>query len=99
LNHVFSFHADGGELRATLPPVLCLHLEPESHGHNARRGAWGGGPTFNISTLNVTCLYPREGNCHAFVAGPRSAVLDILFPPYGDDDDRGCTYYERGVNA
>ena len=41
-----------------------------------------------------------QHNCHAFVAGPRSAVLDILFPPYNDDDDdRGCTYYERGVNA
>jgi len=63
------------------------------------RGRGGGGPTFIISTPNVTCLYPREGYCHAFVAGPRGAVLDVLFPPYDNDDDRGSTYYERGVNA
>jgi len=63
------------------------------------RGCGGGGPTFIISTPNVTCLYPREGHCHAFVAGPRGAVLDVLFPPYDDNDNRGCTYYERGVNA
>ncbi len=101
MNHAFSFRADGGEWRAVLPPVLRVRLEPESHGHDARRGAWEEGPTFIISTLNVTCLSPREGNCHTFVAGPRGAILDVLFPPYddNDDDDRGFTYYERGVNA
>jgi len=52
------------------------------------RGCGGGGPTFIISMPNVTCLYPREGYCHAFVAGPRGAVLDVLFPPYNDDGGR-----------
>ena len=99
MNHAFSFCANGGEWRAVLPPVLQVCLEPESHGHDARQGAWGGGLTFIISTPNVMCLYPREGNCHAFIAGPRGAVLDVLFPPYDDDDNRGCMYYERGVNA
>ncbi len=32
--------------------------ELESHGCDARRGAGGGGLTFVISALNVTCLYP-----------------------------------------
>ncbi len=56
-------------------------------------------PTFVITAPNVTCLYPREGNCHAFVAGPcGAAVLDVLFPPYDDDgNDGGCTYYETKV--
>jgi hypothetical protein len=61
----------------------------DDDGHRRRRT-----PTFVITAPSVTCLYPREGNCHAFVAGPHgAAVLDVLFPPYGDDDD-GCTYYE-----
>ncbi len=63
-------------------------------------GRGGGGPTFFISAPNVMCLYPREGNCHPFVTGPLgAAVLDVLFPPYNDGNDRGCTYYERGGNA
>jgi hypothetical protein len=35
-----------------------------------------------------------------FVTGPLGAtVLDVLFLPYDNDNNRGCTYYERGVNA
>jgi hypothetical protein len=31
-----------------------------------------------LSAPRVTCLFPKEGNCHAFVAGPRgAAVLDV----------------------
>jgi hypothetical protein len=31
-----------------------------------------------LSAPHVTCLYPKEGNCHAFVAGPNgAAVLDV----------------------
>lgn len=31
-----------------------------------------------LSAPHVTCLYPREGNCHSFVAGPHgAAVLDV----------------------
>ena len=42
-------------------------------------------------------LYPREGNCQAFVARSpnKEAMLDVLLPPYNDDDGRGCTYYKR----
>eukprot|EP00580_Thalassiosira_gravida_P020632 CAMPEP_0201675600 /NCGR_PEP_ID=MMETSP0494-20130426/39922_1 /ASSEMBLY_ACC=CAM_ASM_000839 /TAXON_ID=420259 /ORGANISM="Thalassiosira gravida, Strain GMp14c1" /LENGTH=502 /DNA_ID=CAMNT_0048158099 /DNA_START=263 /DNA_END=1771 /DNA_ORIENTATION=+ len=48
-----------------------------------------------ISAPSVTCLYPHEGNCHAFVAGPQgAAILDVLLPPYDSDDDRDCTFYE-----
>lgn len=49
---------------------------------------------FVITAPKVTCLYPHEGNCHAFKAGSQGfAILDVLFPPYDDEDDRDCTYY------
>jgi hypothetical protein len=101
LNHALSFRADGGERRTALPPVLCVRPNRNPMGATRVGGRGGGGPTFVILAPNVTCLYPREGNCHAFVTGPPgAAVLDVLFPPYDDDDDdRGCTYYERGGNA
>jgi cysteamine dioxygenase len=57
-------------------------------------------PEFVVTAPNVTCLYPREGNCHAFVAGPNgAAMLDVLFPPYDEDDGRECMYYESRAIA
>ena len=48
----------------------------------------------NLSAPNVTCLYPHEGNFHSFIAGPDgAAVLDVLLPPY-EDEERECTFYE-----
>lgn len=48
-----------------------------------------------ISAPSVTCLFPREGNCHAFVAGPHgAALLDVLLPPYDSEEVRDCTFYE-----
>ncbi len=48
-----------------------------------------------ISAPSVTCLFPREGNCHAFVAGPQgAALLDVLLPPYDTEEVRDCTFYE-----
>ena len=53
------------------------------------------GQSLMISAPKVTCLYPHEGNCHSFKAGPNgAAVLDLLLPPYSDDDDRDCTFYK-----
>ena len=52
-----------------------------------------------IKAPNVTALYPDEGNCHSFVAGPNgAAVLDVLIPPYDEDDHRDCTFYEAIEN-
>ena len=52
-----------------------------------------------ISAPNVTALYPDEGNCHSFVAGPNgAAVLDVLLPPYAEDEDRDCTFYQAVQN-
>ncbi len=52
-----------------------------------------------ISAPNVTALYPDEGNCHSFVAGPNgAAVLDVLLPPYAEDEHRDCTFYEAIEN-
>ena len=52
-----------------------------------------------ISAPNVTALYPNEGNYHSFVAGPNgAAVLDVLIPPYAEDEHRDCTFYEAIEN-
>jgi predicted metal-dependent enzyme (double-stranded beta helix superfamily) len=52
-----------------------------------------------ISAPNVTALYPDEGNCHSFEAGPNgAAVLDVLLPPYAEDEHRDCTFYEATEN-
>jgi hypothetical protein len=60
-------------------------------------------PMFVITAPSRMCLYPREGNCNAFVASPRGgAVLGVLCPPYGGDDDddgRRCTYYEMRASG
>ena len=51
-------------------------------------------PVKILSAPHVTCLYPHEGNCHSFVAGPYgAAVLDVLLPPYADNE-RDCTFYD-----
>lgn len=53
-----------------------------------------------ISAPNVTALYPDEGNCHSFVAGANgAAVLDVLLPPYAEDEHRDCTFYEAIENG
>ncbi|XP_051117932.1 plant cysteine oxidase 2-like [Andrographis paniculata] len=50
------------------------------------------------STFTAPCstsiLYPADGgNMHCFTAGTACAVLDVLGPPYSDDDGRHCQYY------
>ena len=48
-----------------------------------------------LSAPHVTSLYPYEGNCHSFIAGPHgAAVLDVLLPPYDSEDHRDCTFYQ-----
>lgn len=48
----------------------------------------------HLQAPDVTVLYPFEGNLHEFVAGPfGAAVLDVLLPPYDNEQNRDCTFY------
>ena len=42
------------------------------------------------------CLRPHFSNVHAFEARTACAVLDLLVPPYSDDDGRDCHYFVEG---
>jgi len=42
----------------------------------------------------TSTLFAETGNIHEFVAGPEGcAILDILTPPYAENEGRGCDYY------
>ncbi|KAG6528514.1 hypothetical protein ZIOFF_010689 [Zingiber officinale] len=44
----------------------------------------------------TSVLYPTTGgNIHRFTAVTPCAVLDVLVPPYNDNEGRACTYYEE----
>ena len=40
-------------------------------------------------------LRPEFANIHAFAAASECAVLDVLMPPYDDDQGRDCHYFEE----
>ncbi|KAB5529607.1 hypothetical protein DKX38_019688 [Salix brachista] len=45
---------------------------------------------------NTSVLYPTTGgNIHQFTAITPCAVLDVLGPPYSDEDGRYCSYYKE----
>jgi PCO_ADO len=47
-----------------------------------------------LQAPDLATLFPYDGNLHQFVSGPHgAAVLDVLIPPY-NDNDRDCTYYK-----
>lgn len=61
--------------------------------HGARRAYLNG--LDHLQAPDVTALYPYEGQLHEFRAGPNgAAVLDVLLPPYDEDHDRDCTFYQ-----
>ncbi|CAL9144836.1 unnamed protein product [Musa hybrid cultivar] len=46
----------------------------------------------------TSVLYPTTGgNIHCFTAVTSCAVLDVLGPPYNDDEGRACSYYKEHV--
>ena len=62
------------------PTVLQAKENLSPMGAEKIQGAKEDDPVNVLSAPHVTCLYPDEGNCHAFVAGPHgAAVLDVSF--------------------
>mmetsp|Transcript_34182 Transcript_34182/g.82288 ORF Transcript_34182/g.82288 Transcript_34182/m.82288 type:complete len:512 (-) Transcript_34182:19-1554(-) len=71
------------------------------HHHDSHHGGVPQGSKYayrngvdHLEAPGVTVLYPYEGNLHEFVAGEHgAAVLDILLPPYDNEQNRDCTFY------
>ncbi len=56
-------------------------------------------PLRELSSSEITELYPTKGNVHEFTAGRNgAAVLDVLVPPYDVDNERDCTFYKEDLN-
>ncbi|XP_074575327.1 plant cysteine oxidase 2-like isoform X2 [Curcuma longa] len=52
--------------------------------------------TVFTAPCRTSVLYPTSGgNLHCFTAVTSCAVLDVLGPPYNDDEGRTCTYYKE----
>ncbi|KAF7852256.1 hypothetical protein BT93_L5396 [Corymbia citriodora subsp. variegata] len=50
--------------------------------------------TVFTAPCNSSVLYPTTGgNIHAFTAITPCAILDVLGPPYSQEDGRDCSYY------
>ncbi|XP_009415343.2 plant cysteine oxidase 2-like isoform X1 [Musa acuminata AAA Group] len=48
----------------------------------------------SVAPCETSVLYPAAaGNLHCFTAVTSCAVLDVLGPPYDDEEGRACTYY------
>ena len=72
----------------------ALHVKPNMNPMGAVQDESNSNASI-LSAPNVTCLFPHEGNCHSFVAGPNgAAVIDVLLPPYDSDNSRDCTFYK-----
>ena len=57
---------------------------------------------YEIMTLTAPCeaiaTFPDRRNIHSFVAGPEgAAILDVIFPPY-NDEDRNITYFYQVID-
>ena len=90
INRTLSYHHSGEGQRGNI-----LHAKPNVNPMNCSPS--DDSETMIISAPKVTCLYPHEGNCHSFRAGPHGvAVLDVLLPPYSDGS-RDCTFYEKNI--
>jgi len=90
INRTLSYHHSSEEQQGSIlhvtPNVKPLNCSPSDDSES-----------MIISAPKVTCLYPHEGNCHSFRAGPHGvAVLDVLLPPYSDGS-RDCTFYEKNI--
>jgi hypothetical protein len=90
LNHAFLFSSneeefDGGGVGRRAAPVdtVPLHARPNLIPMRASRRRRQSDSRVCRDSTKHDVPVPREGNCHAFVAGHRgAAVLNVLFPPY-----------------
>jgi PCO_ADO len=66
-----------------------------NHNNVRRRRAAFLHPPDLLRAPDLAALFPHDGNLHQFVSGRHgAAVLDVLIPPYDEDNWRDCTYYE-----
>ena len=92
INRTLSYHHSSEEQQGSI-----LHVKPNMNPLNCSFSSCDNSESMIISAPKVTCLYPHEGNCHSFRAGPHGvAVLDVLLPPYSDGS-RDCTFYEKNI--
>jgi hypothetical protein len=45
------------------------------------------------ASSETVVLYPEYGNLHCFTATDPCVVLDVMAPPYCQDEGRDCAYY------
>ncbi|MQL94724.1 hypothetical protein Taro_027381 [Colocasia esculenta] len=80
-----------------LSPITFLHIIFSSTAavqHPGRRLAKVKTDSTFTAPCSASILYPAAGgNMHCFTAVTPCAVLDVLGPPYSDDEGRDCTYY------
>lgn len=54
----------------------------------------------SVAPCETSVLYPAAGgNLHCFTAVTSCAVLDVLGPPYDDEEGRACTYYRGNADS
>ncbi|KAK4272020.1 hypothetical protein QN277_020627 [Acacia crassicarpa] len=89
-----TMHIKSYDWVADLPPQTPASLQPmEIQSAEVRLAKVKVDADFT-APCSPSILYPADGgNMHCFTAVTACAVLDVLGPPYSDQDGRHCSYY------